>query len=219
MRLYLSSFRFGDRMDELVRLVGPGRRAAIVMNALDNFPDQRKTWLDGQVQILEARGFSVSELDLRDYFGRSAALSDRLNEIDLVWANGGNTFVLRRAMKQSGFDHLIAEALRRDTIVYAGFSAGTVICAPSLRGLETIDKPDNVPPGYDPDVIWDGLGLLPFSVVVHYRSDHDEASLAEEEARFYQANAIPYRTLRDGEALVVEGERQEIVGGRPISKA
>ena len=38
MRMYLSSFRLGNKPEALQELVGADRRAAIVMNALDNFP-------------------------------------------------------------------------------------------------------------------------------------------------------------------------------------
>ena len=36
MRLYLSSFRVGAHADELLRMVGAGRRAALVPNAIDD---------------------------------------------------------------------------------------------------------------------------------------------------------------------------------------
>src|SRR4051812_34643410 len=123
MRLYLSSFDLGDKPEELVALAGSARRAAIIVNALDNRPDRRAVWLKKQTEKLVDLGFSVTELDLRSYFGPSDKLKGILNEIDVVWINGGNAFVLRRAMKQSGFDVFIKSALARDEIVYAGFSA------------------------------------------------------------------------------------------------
>ena len=36
MRLYLSSYRIGDRAGSLLALLGDGKRAAIIENALDN---------------------------------------------------------------------------------------------------------------------------------------------------------------------------------------
>ena len=107
MRLYLSSFDVGDRPDELVALAGEARRAAIILNALDHRPQARSGWLDRQTSKLVGLGFRVVELDLRNYFGASDQLRQFLGDIDLVWINGGNAFILRRAMRQSGFDTII----------------------------------------------------------------------------------------------------------------
>jgi dipeptidase E len=212
MRLYLSSFDVGDRPEELVALAGSAKRAAIIVNALDHRPEHRSGWLKDQTDKLAALGFSVFELDLRQYFGAAATLGALLQQVDLVWINGGNTFILRRAMKQSGFDLLIKGALARDQIVYGGFSAAAVVTAAHLKGLEMADDPNDVPAGYDPEIVWDGLGLVPFALAVHFKSNHPESKLVDREIAFYEENGIPYRTLRDGEALVIDGERRRIVG-------
>lgn len=211
MRMYLSSFRFGNKPEALQELVGTQRRAAIVMNALDNFPDQRARWLQAQSNALNELGFSVSELDLRAYFERENDLRGLTASINTVWINGGNAFILRRAMKQSGFDAIIKQALAHDTHVYAGFSAAAVICFQSMRGLELTDDPNDTPEGYDREIVWEGLGLLPYAIAVHYKSDHSEAISTDREIAFYKANGIPYRTLRDGQALVVNGATTRIV--------
>jgi dipeptidase E len=52
----------------------------------------------------------------------------------VLWINGGNAFLLRRAMRQSGFDSLIHEFLQGDRFVYAGFSAA--VCCAALRSEE-----------------------------------------------------------------------------------
>lgn len=212
MRLYLSSFDIGNEPAKLLALVRGKRQAAVVVNALDHLDAARATWLKDQSKKLVALGFDVTELDLRRFFGHADMLRTALEQIDVVWVNGGNAFILRRAMRQSGFDALMTEAFARDAIVYAGFSAAAVIASTGLEGLEDISDPNVVPAGYDEQVVWDGLGLLPFRLTVHYRSDHPESADVEREVAFYEANGIPYRTLRDGEALVVQGNHYEIVG-------
>jgi len=210
--MYLSSFKLGNQPEEFQRLVGPVRRVAIIMNALDNFPDQRALWLDGQTRALSNLGFSVTELDLRLHFQRSAGLPELISGINAVWVNGGNSFILRRAMKQSGFDLIIKDALARDMLVYAGFSAGAVICYRSLRGLELIDDANDAPMGYDPEIVWQGLDLLPYALVVHDGVDRSDPNSPHREIAFYDANAIPYRTIRDEQALLVDGQTTKVVG-------
>ncbi|WP_395712902.1 Type 1 glutamine amidotransferase-like domain-containing protein [Reyranella sp.] len=212
MRLYLSSFDVGNNPDELVALAGTARRAAIILNALDHRPQARAGWLERQTSKLVGLGFSVVELDLRNHFGAAAQLQQVVSEVDLVWINGGNSFILRRAMKQSGFDVLVRDAVERDAIVYAGFSAAAVMSFTSLKGLELTDNPHEVPVGYDPEIVWEGLGFVPFAIAVHFKSDHPESASVDREIAFYEESGIPYRTLRDGEALVIHGRHEKVVG-------
>jgi len=186
-------------------------RAAITVNALDHREEARAQWFDSQSRKLQALGFTVEELDLRQFFHSRERLGDRLREFDVIWVNGGNAFILRRAMRQSGFDSVIADLLEQDRIVYAGFSAAAVIASSTLRALERVSDPTEVPPGYDLAVVWDGLQLLPFSLVVHFESDHPASALVGDEIDFYKRHQMPYQTLRDGEAYVVDGARSEVI--------
>ncbi|MEM5314253.1 Type 1 glutamine amidotransferase-like domain-containing protein [Paraburkholderia sp. JHI869] len=212
MRVYLSSFDVGAMPEQLVHLVGGQMRAAIIVNALDHRDAARTLWLESQATKLRALGFPVQELDLRQFFGERDRMAKALQQFDLVWVNGGNAFILRRAMKQSGFDVVIADLLECDRIVYSGFSAAAVIASSTLRALDCVSDPAEVPPAYDPAVVREGLGLLPFSLVVHFDSDHPESAAVGGEVDFYERHQMPYLTLSDSEAFVMDGMRSEIVG-------
>lgn len=212
MRLYLSSFDLGNCSHELVVLARGAKRAAIIVNALDNRSEVRAKWLEAQSEKLGKLGFITAELDLREYFGRATDLGNFLKSVDVVWINGGNAFILRRAMRQSGFDEHIKAALARDEIVYGGFSAAAVIVSRGLMGLDIVDDPNDVPACYEPDIVWAGLDLLPYTIAVHFQSNHSESSKVAEEIAFFEANGIHYRTLRDGEVLIVDGEKQRVLG-------
>jgi dipeptidase E len=212
MRLYLSSFDIGNRPEELLALAGSARRAAIIVNALDHRPEGRTSWLKEQTNKLGDLSFSVVELYLRSYFGATDKLEKFLKGIDLVWINGGNAFILRRAMRQSGFDLLIKNAVAHDEILYAGFRAAAVIAFDSLKGLELTDDPEDVPSGYEAEIVWEGLGFVPFALAVHFKSDHPESKSVDREIAFYEASGIPYRTLRDGEVLIIRDNQEKIAG-------
>ena len=209
MRLYLSSFLLGNQPQKFPELVEPGRQLALILNALDNRQKIRAEFLDSQTKALSDLGFLVEELDLRAYFGRQNELMTLLESTNAVWVNGANTFLLRRAMKQSGFDSIISHLLAEDKIVYGGFSAGVVVLSPSLRGLEITDDPVEVSEGYESETLWDGLGVIDFSVAVHYQSDHPESKLTDKEIEYYKKHNIPYKTLRDGEVLIVKADNLE----------
>jgi dipeptidase E len=213
MRLYLSSYRLGDRGGSLLALLGSGKRAAVIENAQDHLTaaarDSRRRELDDGCE-LAALGIATEQVDLRDYFGQPARLAAQLARFDLVWVTGGNAFVLRRAMQRSGFDTLIVDLLDRDEIAYGGSSAGAVVAGPSLAGIDCIDDPHQVPPGYDPAPLWEGLGLIDFTIVPHYRSPHPESAAAERATRQLSARGLRYRALRDGEVVVWTEQRTRL---------
>ena len=49
---------------------------------------------------------------------------------------------------------------------------------------------------------WEGLGLLEYSIAPHYRSDHPESEAIETVVAYFEQHGIPYRALRDGEAII-----------------
>lgn len=213
MRFYLSSFRNGNRPEALLGLLGKGRRTALINNAQDFLPlAERSSRRDEEIDRLKSIGLDPIEIDLRLYFDKPEGLKEKLANFDLIWVRGGNAFVLRRAFKQSGADRAIAELLAKDRVAYGGYSAGIDMLTPSLHGAELVDAPDVVPDGYHPDIIWDCLGLVPYAIAPHYKSDHPESAAIDRSIEYLIDNHIPFIALRDGEAIIIEGNKQKVVG-------
>ena len=60
--------------------------------------------------------------------------------------------------------------------------------------------------------MWDGLALLNEAFVPHYRSPgHPETTAIELVVARYRAERLAYRTLHDGQALLVNGRETGIV--------
>jgi dipeptidase E len=207
VRLYLSSYRMGDDFRRLVDALPAGAPVAVISNAVDFIPraDRLAYARDvfDPVEQFRSFGLEARDLDLRWYFGRAGELGAALADVRLVWANGGNAFLLRRAMLQSGLDRVLQRRVPRGDLIYGGWSAGAVVAGPTLRGIELMDDPDVVVDGYGPEPIWDGLGLVDFSIVPHFQSPHAEAEAAARAAAWLAANGLPFRTLRDGDAIIL----------------
>lgn len=181
------------------------------MNAGDISGDEKRSaYLTKEVEKFEQFGFVAEELDLRDYFDKSMQLAEKLSEYGAVWVMGGNSFVLLRAMRYSGFDKLIVPLVRDNSIVYAGFSAGSVAATKTLQGIELVDNPQQIPPKYHEEVLWDGLGLVDFSIAPHYKSDHPESATIDGVVSYFEENQMPFKAISDGQAIVISGDQIEI---------
>ena len=215
MRLYLSSFGLGNRPQELVNLAAGRTSAAVILNAYDfAAEDVRQSRLQQEIEALQQLGFHPQELDLRHYFNdkhKQLDLRTLLTTYGLVWVRGGNSFILRRAMKASGLDEILVDALAHDAFVYGGFSAGIAMLAPSLHGAELVDDPYDVPEGYDATVIWECLGLVPYAIAPHYKSDHPESAAVDKLVQYYIDNHILFKALRDGQVIVVQGSQEQVI--------
>ena len=204
MKLYLSSYNLGGNPEKLVELASPNKKVAIITNASDlKTVEERKEKVKEEFDHLIEIGLLPEELDLRKHFGKQKELKKKLNEFKIVWVKGGNTFILRRAMEQSGFDKLIKEKVNDSDFVYAGYSAGSCVVTPTLKGLEIVDDPITVPDGYNPKIIWEGLGFVDYSIAPHYKSNHPESAMVDETVKYFVEHKMPHKTLRDGEVIIV----------------
>lgn len=193
-------------------MVGTNKKAAVIANSIDLLNDsERRERVQAEIKTLSDLGFQPEELDLRDYFYSSEDIGQKLAEYGLLMFRGGNVFLLRRAMAQSGFDKVIRPLLQKNEIVYSGYSAGACIVAPDLHGLDLVDNPNIVPDGYKPEIIWKGIGLVDFAIAPRYHSDHHEAAAVEQIATYFEEHDIPYNTLPAGEVIAISGDNQKII--------
>jgi dipeptidase E len=209
MRFYLSSYKIGNAVETLKTLLpAANKRVAYISNALDWSTDLARRERGEQSDLAQLQtlglGLEIEKLDLREYFGRQQQLKQKVLEFGTIWVCGGNTFVLRQAMKLSGFDRLLREFSATSVdMLYGGYSAGICILGPTLKGLDIVDPPSARPYG-DLEPVWDGVGILKFVIVPHFESDHPESEAAGKVAAYLKAHEISFRTLRDGEVIIIE---------------
>ena len=206
MKFYLSSYKIGRETKRLRRMLPRNRRTAYIANSCDCYKDTKRTEEGDRFNFRQLRsvGLNPERLDLRDYFGRRAELERKLKGFGAIWVRGGNTFVLRQAMRLSGFDTIFKKLAKRKDVLYGGYSAGICILSPSLHGLELVDDKTQRPYGKRSRLIWEGLGAVDYAFAPHYRSRHPESRLAGRTVRYYIDHKIPFIALRDGEVIIIE---------------
>jgi dipeptidase E len=203
MKFYLSSYKLGKEI-EMLKKLAHGKKIGFIPNSLDYVePKARQESNEKNMKDLSDLGIDIEMLNLKDYFGKKEELKKKIDSLGGVWIRGGNTFVLRQAMKLSGFDEIIKKIDRSD-FLYGGYSAGICILAPSLKSLQQVDNPHLMPYEESNKIIWEGLGILDYIILPHYKSDHPESADIDKEVEFCKKNDIPFRTLRDGEVIIIE---------------
>jgi dipeptidase E len=207
MKIYASSYKLCADPSRLRALFSGSTRIAVISNALDFSTDlaRRERGVAAEMAELSKLGLQPESIDLRHFFGNARGTQDMLGRFDGLWVTGGNVFTLRRAYRYSGLDTALHQIAAAGTpFVHAGYSAGSCVLGSTLDGLQLVDPPQLPAEGYGDEIILEGLGLLPFSIAPHFKSDHPESRQIDEVVAYFEARGIPYRTLRDGESIVAE---------------
>lgn len=206
MKLYLSSIDIPTLAD-LSGLVGKPLSevtVALIPNAKDYYAG--RAWdftIKQRVALFESLGMKVKIVDLRDY-NDQATLKQQLESCDLVWAIGGNTYMLRYQMQRSGFDTVIKDLLASG-VAYGGDSAGALVAGTSIGGinLESSDEPQ-----FAEKVVEDGLNLVPYIIVPHVDNAEFNEVMKVVEARPDQDRII---RLKDSQAVIFDDNDHRIV--------
>ncbi len=206
MKFYLSSYKVGNHEEEFKKMISStNMKTAYIPNALDFTDDleKRKESEERDINDLNKFGLNIERLDLKEYFKQKEKLREKILEYGVIWVRGGNAFVLRQAMKISGFDEILPEIQKNDNLVYGGYSAGVCVLGPSLKGLEIVDDANIMPYEEIKDIVWEGVGILNYSIVPHYRSDHPESEGTEKVVEFMIKEKILFKVLKDGEVIII----------------
>lgn len=171
-------------------------KVAFIATAADNSTDKGFVLKDRA--IFESLGFGeIVEVDLKipeDLV--------KLDDCDVIFVEGGNTYYLLKWVRQSGFDQKVKELLANDKI-YIGASAGSMIMGTSIETAVLGHNKNEI--GLE-DLR--GLRLVPFMIIAHVQ-DKDKIKM-DMFAR--QKQLRPIIGLEDGQAIICEGDRYRIIG-------
>ncbi len=129
-------------------------------------------------------------------------IKDFFKDKNILHMEGGNTFYLLKAIRETGFAEILKELLEEGK-VYIGTSAGSYIMCPTI---EVSDWDETGKPRFD---IKDftSLNYVPFVLKVHYKDASQE--LIKEKIKDLK---YPIRILRDGQGILVEDNKYTFVG-------
>lgn len=153
---------------------------------------------DSRDELIEI-GFQVEDVDLKI---NKKKLRRKIEDCDLIYINGGNTFYLLEWIRKSGLDNYLSELIDSGK-PYIGVSAGSIITGPNIESA-----------GWDTN--WDknitklkdlsGLNLVPFAIIPHF-TDKDKDLLE------IKSKKVTYLILSitDKQAILVKKDSYEII--------
>lgn len=152
------------------------------------------------IPSIKAQGYYLEDIDIK---GKSKdELRNFFKDKNVVHVEGGNTFYLLKAIRETGFDEILKELIDQGKI-YIGTSAGSYVMCPTIDvsnwNDETVDR-------YGVSD-FTALSYVPFLLRAHYT----DLKKAEVEKRM-KTLKYPLRILRDGQGILVEGNKYIFVG-------
>lgn len=204
MLLYLSSNKFGQDTEFLQEWIKKhNNKLLLIINALDAKDEAKiKNVIQEDLALLEEIGFEVKIIDLKYYFNKAEELKKDFSNYNTYCVVGGNVFILRQAMKLSGLDEFLKSLSSNDNYLYISYSAGSCVLANGLRILDMVDEPIAF---YDSNnVIYEGLGLIGFIFIPHYKSNYHKVHLIDEIVHVCEKENIKFKAVKDGEVIIID---------------
>lgn len=202
MKLFLTSLA-STTLDLLIPLLPkPANKLSVayITTAADPYPVDNRPWYDSNRQKLVNLGFQVIDYDIKNKDEYS--LLAELSPFDIIYVEGGNVFYLLWHMRRSGMDKTLPKLLDSGKI-YIGSSAGSAVLSPTIEHAILFDDPHIVSELTD----YRGLGIINEQIHPH----SGKAKYAELEKETINKWGSKLTLLRDDQALVVNGDKKEIV--------
>lgn len=158
------------------------------------------SFVEKQNRQLEDAGFQIEEVDIAGK--NNDQLRTILDDKDILYVQGGNTFYLLKHVRESGFGQLVKAYLEQGKI-YVGVSAGSYIACPTIE-MATWKDPQINRFGVE-DLA--AMNLVPFFLTVHYEPKWD-ALLREK----IPQSKYPVRILKDTQAIIIKDDKTSFVG-------
>jgi len=155
---------------------------------------------DVMMPAIKDAGYYFEDIDI---VGKSKnELRKFFKDKNVIHIEGGNTFYLLKAIKETGFDEVLKELLNEGKI-YVGTSAGSYVMCPTIDvsdwNNETVDRFGVTD--------FTALGYVPFILMVHYKDEAKEFVKEKMKTLKY-----PLHILRDGQGVLVENGKYTFVG-------
>lgn len=202
MKLFLTSVA-ANVLDKLVPLLSKSpKELSVLFIPTGADPYKSREWMDDDRNKLVELRFNVSDFDLNGK--KEDEVRQVLLKTNIAFVAGGNTFYLLEKVRQSRFDKVVKDLIKKD-LIYIGSSAGSVILGPNIEPMKYLDDPSKAPSLSD----YSGMGLVDFVLLPHF--DNKKYDDAYKKLMKEYKNIYKLQPLADNQAIIVNGNEIKIV--------
>ncbi|WP_156300412.1 Type 1 glutamine amidotransferase-like domain-containing protein [Streptobacillus canis] len=158
--------------------------------------EEYRGYVDSAMKLWEELKTNIIELDISK--STFEEVKEKIENVDIIYFSGGNSFFLIDQIRKTGIDKLIEKHINLGKL-FVGESAGAIICA---KDLTYITEMDNIPNSYS-QKDYSGLGLIDGFVVPHYLCPPFTESSTKIIEKFSNLNLYP---ISNTEALIIEND-------------
>lgn len=190
-----------DVKEEILKILPkPANKTRVAHIITASKVEKNLSYLEKESRMMREVGMDVEEIDIE---GKTEnELRALLENKDVVYVQGGNTFYLLKHVRASGFDKVVKELLENG-VFYVGVSAGSYIACPTIE-VATWKHQDRNTVGLTD---FRALHLVPFLLWVHYKPTYKDI-LKEAIAK----TKYPVRILTDDQAVLIQNGEMQLVG-------
>lgn len=157
-------------------------------------PDEDRWYMEEDREDLFKMGFEIIDIDISNE--SKEKILEKLNNVDVVFVAGGNSFYLLQQLKvKEVIQDLIEFANNK---IYIGSSAGSCILCPSIDYAQKLDDKRQAPLLNN----YTARNLVNFYVIPHYKSKDKYTKIANEIEKDYPG--YNFVKLSNEEAIIID---------------
>lgn len=182
----------------------PQTKVAFIANASD--PSEGDAWwVNFDRDKFKELGYTVTDVDLR--IVTSDELTQILKDADILHVAGGSVFYLMGLIRKREFETIIIDAIKNESVIYTGTSAGSMIVCP-LLAMFAFDSEEQEFLADVPDQ--KGLGLINFSIMPHSNNTEFVSEFGKVIANL-PIHTEPLLFIQDTQAVWVKNDMLKII--------
>lgn len=193
----LTNQRITEAFNDIAR--GIGANSVVLLSVQKSYDD--KKWTDYHINNLMQMGYRVTHFNLSEDTDIS-----KLNEGQILYVCGGNTFQILKLIKDKGLFLPLQERIGRGDF-YFGISAGSIICCPDISIAEFGYNEQERDRNEDGLSDFNAFNAVPFYIFPHYNEKEEK-----ELQRFYSEKKKAVIGLNDDQALAVNAGGISVIG-------
>lgn len=177
--------------------------ALCITTAANVYAEQNRQWQQDEMEVVRQLGFVLDAFDIENK--SPAEIEAKLDQHDVVYITGGNTYFLLEQMQRSGFKTKIHEWVRNRGKMYIGCSAGAVVACPRIDYIGDMDD-------IKLSTLSDFEGLNFFDKLIMVHADHPKyGPKAEKLMHEWNKTSHPFVPLKDDQLLVWNDKEEAVL--------